>query len=176
MAPSPTSVPEVPMISLGDQLSEMVAPIRQALEQGERHVEYLEGLVKRQKAECAKMRRALSVIDPDYQSPQTKSRRPQRTRSGRSGNTGFGISIETAGPYAEKILELTKDGGYVTQPEVYQALGDANQTRCAAAFSFFREIGFVGKAGRDPGSRRERWRVLEPDAYQKALEAWKEQQ
>lgn len=165
---------EIPMVSMGEQLKDMVAPIRQALEQGERHAEYLKALAKKQNDENNKMRRALSVIDPDYRSPQ--SAKPRGKSRPRPGATGFGIALEAVEPFAKKIVELAEadPDGFVTQPQVYKALG-ANQTKCSAAFSYLREIGMIGKAGRQHRQRSERWRLMDPTAFDTALRAFKEE-
>lgn len=166
-----TPVEEVSTISLGDQLSEMIAPIRQSLEQGEKHAEYLKEMQQKQEAENTKMRRALRLLDPTYEAPVRRRRQgtPRVGVTRASGTpTGFGVTVEGCKPYAEKVLEVADRDGFVTQPAVYRAL-NSDQGTSSAAFKFFRDIGFLRKAGRDKESRREIWRILDRDAYHKAL-------
>lgn len=169
--------PEIPMVSLGDQLAEMIVPLRQALEQGEANAAYLEGRWKAQKFENQKMKRALDVLDPD--SKPKKEKRTGTSHIGRTRSngtaTGYGISVEATGPVVARIKEVAEaNGGFVTQPDIHRPM-DLDQAKCSSAFKYLREIGFIGKAGRDKTGRRELWRILDADAFDKALNAAKEQ-
>lgn len=163
-----STIDELTPITMTEQLAEMVTPIRHALEQAEARLEMIQTAEKAQRAEITKMRRALSVIDPDYQ-PVGKPRARKKGRVGvpraNGTATGFGISVERASDYARKILELTDAGAtFVTQRSVYELLG-ADQTQSAAAFKFLREIEMIGKVGQDPSTRAERWKVLDRNAF-----------
>lgn len=110
------------IVAVGDALRDLVPQIRQTLEQGEAHEQSLRELADKQRAENARIRRALSVIDPDYApAPTTKKRKASVVR--RPNATGRGISVERAAQYADKIIEMADEGdGFVTQKDVYKAL------------------------------------------------------
>jgi hypothetical protein len=173
-------------VKLGDSLTDLVEPIREALEAAEDNIakieaeeaEFREKIRERkdeQRREIAGMRRALTLLDPNYTPPSAKKRKPKAqsphvgvTRSNGTA-TGYGISAEQGGDFAKKILELTNDGEtWTTQKDVYEALG-SDQTRASAAFLFLREIEFLRKGGRDPESRRERWFVMDKTAYERYM-------
>jgi hypothetical protein len=166
------------VISLGDQLEEMVGPLRHTLEQGEKREEMLREAANDQKQENIKMRRALRMIDPNFTPPGVTKRRkkpsaaPAHVGITRANGTatGFGISVEACGRFVDEIRKQTKTSKFFTQKAIYKAI-DEDQTKASSAFRWLRAIGFLARAGRDPESRRERWKVLDDTAYDKAVKA-----
>lgn len=163
------------MVVLGSALEDVLPTIRQKLEQGEAHERHLRDLAEQQRNENNRMRKALAVIDPDYVHPNTqkpKSRRgTARVGVPRSNGTatGFGISRERAMECAAHILQMVDDGAeFVTQKDVYSDMG-WDQSKSSAAFRYFRDIGFLRKAGKTEGGR-EKFAVLDRDAINKVTE------
>src|SRR3982750_4250070 len=138
---------------MGEYITEQIPMFRQALEQGEANEAHLKGLLEEQRAENSKIRRALSVIDPDEAPPPkpkpTKKKFPThvgRTRSNGTA-TGHGISAEAAEPFVAEMLRRTDAGEkFFSQRDIYQALG-VEQSPASSAFRFLRDIGLLCTAG-----------------------------
>lgn len=159
---------DLPVVELGDQLRGMIPHIREALEKGEENEAHLRGLVEKQRAENVRMRRALTVVDPDYEPPaqpkkkkgSTGSRIGSRTAGGTA--TGYGITVEKAVQVAEKAQAMMKENKseFITQPEMIRTM-KWDQGKVSSAFRFLRDAGFFRNAGRDPESARDRWAIMD---------------
>lgn len=165
------------VVRMGEYIVEQIPKFRQALEQGEANEAYLKGLLEEQRAENVKVRRALSIMDPD-EAPPPKPKKKVPTHVGRTRSngtaTGHGISAEAADPFVTEMLRRTDAGEkFFSQRDIYQALG-VEQSPASSAFRFLRDIGFLRKAGRfnddDPRRRAEAWTVMDRDAYAKFMQ------
>lgn len=180
MATPKIELPEV--IDVGEQLRQMVVPLRQALEQGEQHALYLDQLAKEQRDRNRQVRHALRAVDPDWKARTAKTKRASTAANQRVGvtlsngtATGFGVTIEACEPWVEKISEIVKRNGFATQRDVYESL-NSDQGTSSSVFRYLRHIGFLGKNGKDKPTKREKWIIMDDDAYDKAVKELKEQE
>lgn len=154
-------------------LSAAIAPIKQALEEGEIKEMSLREQLDKQKDQNAKARRALAVLDPSYVEPKAKKQKSAK------GGTGFFISTDKAQKVLDAIRELDQQGKAITQPDARDISGVA-QTAVSKAFRYLRSLEIIGRAGIDPETGRERYRVLNdvdrlPDTEGKPLRRKKKQ-
>lgn len=184
-------------ISAQEQLDAVIGPLEQTLEQGEAHVRYLREQLDAQDHENKKVRRVLAQLRPEKygnralaaskdSSPASAKRgpNPNLARVGITSDqgtpTGFGIMAERGKEVAEALLKDKKGAGklengtvFYTQPYVYRELfrGDEfwEQTRMSAVFKWFRDIGFIRKAGKERKTSRDRWIIMDADAVDKYL-------
>lgn len=165
------TLPDLPVIELGEHLRGMIPHIRQALEKGEAHEAHLRELVEKQRAENTRMRRALGMIDPDYVHPNNSSgKRKQKgqthvgvTRANGTA-TGFGISVERAIDLAEAAISFMEKNKveFITQPDLMTALG-WDQGKVSSAFRYWRDQGLFRNAGKEKHGRRDRYAIMDKD-------------
>lgn len=166
-------------IALDKAVKEVVPRLRLTLEQAEAREAELKELVETQKTEVQRIRRALTIFDPNYVHPNTskpkKVNSPKNsgrrvgvtTRSGTA--TGMGISIEACQPIVDEILKRTdgKPDKFVVQRELVHDLG-LDQSKVSAAFRYLRSIEFLRRTGRVDG-RKQQWAVMDKDAYARVM-------
>lgn len=156
-------------INLGDVIADAVPKLYMALEHAERNEQQFKKQLDAQRQETAKIRRALSVFDPDYQNPNShpqKAKPKPKPKPTRNGATGFGISIQAVTPIADAIVEMFSDGAeYVTQTDVVERTG-TTPNMVSGAFKYLRSIEFIRRSGRR--DNRDIYQVLDAEAFTRA--------
>lgn len=142
------------VVPLGDMLNSAIAPLKKALEQGEALEKSLHDQWQAQKTENAKARRALEVLDPSV-APKPKKKLGK-------GRTGHLISTERAQAVLDAIRALDFEGKAITQPDARTVSG-LPQTAVSKGFRYLRSIEVIGRAGVDPETGRDRYRILNDD-------------
>lgn len=172
---------------LDDRLQALVSPLRQELEQAEAlkkdlarsHREQQKALVDHQQQEMsaveatiAKLHGVLKPLDGDKREVRRRRSSTPTTMIGvprtNGTATGFGVTIEQVGEFVKWIEQQFANGAeFVFQKDAYVALG-ADQSKGSGTFRYLRHIGYLRKAGRAPGSTRERWGILDAQAFEQA--------
>lgn len=132
-------------------LSAAINPIKEALVKGEAREKVLREELETVKEQNAKARRALAVLDPSVE-----TRKAKKTKA---GHTGFLISTERAQTVLDAIHTLDEQGKAITQPDARVVAG-IPQTAVSKAFRYLRSLEIIGRAGVDPATGRDRYRIL----------------
>lgn len=166
-------IPTEAVVGIDEDLTDMVPRLRQRLEQGEAHIEYLREQIEAQNGENNKVRRLLRILVPGEERPKKSPKSVRRigVRNSSGGhNTGFGISVEWAHAQSEKVLEMADSGVELTQTGFSEYAG-IDQTRTSSLFRYLHSIQMIGRAGKSPDRRRHLWRIMDRDAAQREYES-----
>ena len=132
-------------------LTSAIQPIKEALKEGEAREAVLQAELNTVKEQNAKARRALAVLDPSMEAKPKK-------KLGK-GRTGHFISTERAQAVLDAIHTLDQQGKAITQPDA-RVISGIPQTAVSKGFRYLRSLEIIGRAGVDPETGRERYRIL----------------